>query len=93
MALNGASDIVTQSDQDVNSVTETTFINTLDLFRKNNGRQLITTFSYDPLIGVTSITPPSGIREVYKYDSANRLQQVVDVNGKILKEYTYHYKN
>lgn len=93
MALVGASDIVTQSDQDVNSVTENAFINTLDLFRKNNGRQLITTFSYDPLIGVTSITPPSGIREVYKYDSANRLQQVVDVNGKILKEYTYHYKN
>lgn len=93
MALVGASDIVTQSDQDVNSVTETTFINTLDLFRKNNGRQLITTFSYDPLIGVTSITPPSGIREVYKYDSANRLQQVVDVNGNALKEYTYHYKN
>lgn len=93
MALVGASDIVTQSDQDVNSVTENAFINTLDLFRKNNERQLITTFSFDPLIGVTSITPPSGIREVYKYDSANRLQQVVDVNGKILKEYTYHYKN
>jgi len=55
--------------------------------------KLITTYSYDPLIGVTSITPPSGILEKYVYDSANRLQKVEDVNGKIIKEYQYHYKN
>jgi YD repeat-containing protein len=53
---------------------------------------MISTYAYDPLIGVTSITPPSGVREIYKYDSANRLQSVVDVNGKILKEYQYNYK-
>lgn len=93
MALVGVSDIITQSELDVSAVTETTFINVLDTFRKNNVRQFITTYTYDPLIGVTSITPPSGIREIYKYDSANRLYQVVDVNGKLLKEYTYHYKN
>lgn len=52
----------------------------------------ITTYTYDPLIGVTSITPPNGMREIYKYDSANRLQSVVDVNGNILKEYKYNYQ-
>ncbi|WP_415327678.1 hypothetical protein [Chryseobacterium sp. MMS23-Vi53] len=93
IGLAGVSDIITQSELDVNAVTETTFINALDTFRKSSNRYLITTYSYDPLIGVTSITPPSGIREIYKYDSANRLYQVVDVNGKLLKEYTYHYKN
>ncbi|MDV7697441.1 RHS repeat protein [Chryseobacterium soli] len=53
----------------------------------------VSTYTYDSLLGVTSITPPSGIREVYKYDSANRLEKVVDANGKVLKEYQYHYKN
>ncbi|SFN34935.1 hypothetical protein SAMN05421594_2256 [Chryseobacterium oleae] len=53
----------------------------------------ISTYTYDPLIGVRSITPPSGIREVYKYDTANRLEKVIDVNGKVLKEYQYNYKN
>ncbi|BAP31520.1 uncharacterized protein CHSO_2483 [Chryseobacterium sp. StRB126] len=54
-----------------------------------------TTYSYDPLIGVRSITPPSGIREVYLYDTAGRLKEVREHNntGKLLKEFNYHYKN
>ena len=52
----------------------------------------ITTYTYDPLAGV-SITPPSGIRENYKYNNkyTNRLELVSDVNNKVLKEYQYHY--
>ncbi|WEK70984.1 MAG: hypothetical protein P0Y62_05360 [Candidatus Chryseobacterium colombiense] len=58
-------------------------------------RYQITTYTYDPLVGVRSITPPSGIREVYIYDFANRLKEVREQNqtGKLLKEYQYHYKN
>ncbi len=91
--LTGASDIVTKSSEDVDTATENTFINTLDTFRKNNVRFLITTYTYNPLIGVTSITPPSGIREVYIYDASGRLKKVVDVNGNILKDLNYNYKN
>lgn len=58
----------------------------------NLGQYFITTYTYDPLIGVTSITPPSGMREIYKYDFANRLQSIVDVNGNILKEFKYNYQ-
>ncbi|KFF01824.1 hypothetical protein [Chryseobacterium luteum] len=75
--------------------SEQSLISALDLFRNNSalaGYQ-VSTYTYDPLIGVTSITPPSGIRELYKYDSANRLEKVIDINGKILKEYKYNYKN
>ncbi|MDE5494215.1 RHS repeat domain-containing protein [Elizabethkingia meningoseptica] len=75
--------------------SEQALISALDAFRNNtalSGYQ-ISTYSYNPLIGVTSITPPSGIREVYKYDAANRLESVKDVNGNILKEYQYRYKN
>lgn len=91
--LAGASDIVTKSNEDVDTATENTFINTLDTFRKNNLGFLITTYTYNPLIGVTSITPPSGIREVYIYDASGRLKKVVDVNGNILKDLNYNYKN
>lgn len=73
---------------------ETSFLSQLNSFRGHSimaGYQ-ITTYTYDPVVGVKSITPPSGIRENYFYDTAHRLNKVVDNNGKILKEYTYNYK-
>jgi hypothetical protein len=94
-----ATAIIDASNDDANDTAvgnpkETVLLTALDTFRTNAalaGYQ-ITTYSYDPLIGVRSITPPSGIREVYIYDSANRLKEVRDVNGNILKSYEYHYK-
>ncbi|ASK30713.1 hypothetical protein CEY12_11560 [Chryseobacterium sp. T16E-39] len=76
---------------------EQTLITALDTFRKDstlNGYQ-ITTYTYDPLIGVTSITPPSGIREVYIYDTANRLKEIRQDSktGNLVKEFKYNYKN
>ena len=73
---------------------EATFLAVLDNFRSNpllNDFQ-VTTYTYDPSIGVRSITPPSGIREYYIYDTANRLERVEDVNHNILKKYEYLYK-
>lgn len=92
-----ATAIITASDTDNNAgtqVSEDALITALNVFRTNStlSNFQITTYSYDPLIGVRSITPPSGIREVYTYDAANRLQSVKDINGKILKEYQYNYK-
>lgn len=88
-------DIVSKSNTDKDEAGEQLLLTALNNFRKNvslSGYQ-ITTYTYDPLIGVRSITPPSGIRENYVYDSANRLQKVIDVNGKVLKEIKYNYKN
>ena len=92
-----ATALITTSNLDASTGTEAsdqTFRDALDTFRKTPAlvNFQISTFSYDPLTVVKSVTPPSGIKELYKYDSANRLQSVVDVDGKILKEYTYHYK-
>lgn len=92
-----AAAIITASNTDNTTgtqVSEDALILALNTFRTAstlNGYQ-ITTYSYDPLIGVRSITPPSGIREIYTYDTANRLQSVKDIGGKILKEYQYNYK-
>ncbi|WP_344830709.1 hypothetical protein [Chryseobacterium ginsenosidimutans] len=92
--------IVTASDTDASATAsndESAFLALLDTFRKDPsmaGYQ-VTTYTYDPLIGVRSITPPSGIREVYIYDSANRLKEIRENNqaGNILKEFKYNYKN
>jgi hypothetical protein len=98
--------IVNASTNDAQLSTEASeesLISALDVFRNNaalTGYQ-ITTYSYDPLIGVKSITPSSGIREVYIYDTANRLKEVKQLDKdaagnpvyKIVKEYKYNYKN
>ncbi|UEQ78877.1 DUF5977 domain-containing protein [Chryseobacterium arthrosphaerae] len=88
--------IVISSDSDTSANYEKqTFIPELDNFRKNPALKdyPVSTYSYDPLVGITSITPPSGIREYYIYDSANKLEKIVDINNKIVKEYTYNYSN
>lgn len=92
--------IVSASDVDASSGInndETTLLSTLNDFRNDPSLSAyqITTLTYDPLIGVRSINPPSGIREVYIYDSANRLKEVREQNqtGRLLKEYQYNYKN
>ncbi|RMZ60375.1 hypothetical protein D1632_05405 [Chryseobacterium nematophagum] len=92
------SGIVSASDADAaqgTQASENALIAALDAFRNlpNLVTTQITTYTYNPQIGVTSITPTSGVRENYIYDSANRLEKVVDVNGKVLKEYKYNYKN
>jgi len=92
--------IVTASNTDASAAPgndESAFLALLDSFRKDPsmaGYQ-VTTYTYDPLIGVRSITPPSGIREVYLYDSANRLKEIREngQTGNILKEFKYNYKN
>ena len=96
-------DIVTKSNADIDESTETNLITALDSFRKhvNLANYRVTTYTYNPLIGVTSVTPPSGMREVYIYEPiTNKLQEVKrmekDAGGndvyRTLKEYEYHYK-
>lgn len=54
---------------------------------------MVTTYTYDPLIGVTSMTDPKGYTIYYEYDSFNRLKEVKDQEGKILSKNEYHYKD
>ncbi|NMR34915.1 hypothetical protein HIO71_12030 [Chryseobacterium aquaticum] len=88
-----SSQIYIKSNADIDQSTEDELIAALDVFRKNStlANYQISTYTYNPLIGVTTITPPSGIRSLYRYDPANRLESIVDLNGKIVKDYTYNY--
>ncbi|MEK6151998.1 RHS repeat domain-containing protein [Flavobacteriaceae bacterium 3-367] len=53
---------------------------------------MVTTFTYDPQVGVTSVTDPRGYTTTYEYDSFNRLQYVRDAQGQLLSENKYNYK-
>jgi len=52
----------------------------------------VTTYTYNPLIGMTSSTDPKGYTLYYTYDAAGRLQFVKDKNDNILSENQYNYK-
>ncbi|NGX84406.1 RHS repeat protein [Aequorivita sp. KMM 9714] len=51
------------------------------------------TYTYSPLVGVTSITDPKGYTMTYKYDDFGRLQFVKDMDNNVLSENQYHYIN
>jgi len=90
----GSLGIVTRSNQDVDEASEKLLMEELDAYRDNSQLKnfMITTYTYDPFVGITSVTPPDGIRQIYKYDSNGKLKMVVDVNGNILNEYKYNIK-
>jgi hypothetical protein len=52
-----------------------------------------TSYTYKPLVGVTSITDPNGLSSYYDYDVFNRLKIVKDQDQNIIKRYRYHYQN
>ena len=52
----------------------------------------ITTYTYSPLVGMTSVTDESGKTTYYGYDSFRRLQLNRDQNGHLIEQYGYHYK-
>lgn len=53
---------------------------------------LVTTFTYDPMVGLLTQTDPSGYTTHYHYDGFNRLKEVRDADNKIVTDYEYHYK-
>jgi YD repeat-containing protein len=64
-------------------------IDELRLYPK--GAQM-TTFTYTPLVGMTSSADANGRPTYFKYDGLNRLKTTLDYKGNILKTYHYQYK-
>ncbi|CAM1345216.1 hypothetical protein [Tenacibaculum amylolyticum] len=54
---------------------------------------MITTYTYNPLVGITSMTDPREYTIYYHYDDFNRLKSIKDAAGNITEEYKYNYKN
>ena len=53
----------------------------------------ITTYTYTPLVGMSSMTDAKGQTTYYEYDGFQRLVNIKDQYGNILKHTDYHYQN
>jgi len=65
----------------------------LQKIRESMPESLVTSYTHDPLVGVTSITDPRGETIYYEYDEFKRLVSVQDAQGNLLSKNQYHYKN
>ncbi|MFD2938499.1 DUF5977 domain-containing protein [Flavobacterium notoginsengisoli] len=66
--------------------------NALNSFRNSFSDAFISTYTYNPLVGVTSVTDPKGFSSYYEYDRDGRLRFVKDKDLNVLQKYCYNYK-
>ena len=52
----------------------------------------MTTYTYEPLVGMTSMTDPSNITTHYEYDDLGRLQCIRDQDNNIKEWYDYKFR-
>lgn len=53
----------------------------------------ITTYTYDPLLGVTSMTDENSQVTTYRYDDLGHLDHIRDNDGNILEKFEYHFRD
>jgi YD repeat-containing protein len=63
----------------------------LGKLRKSLPSAQITSYTYDPKFGITSVTTPNGITTYTVYDDFGRVKYIKDNNGKILKTIEYNF--
>lgn len=83
-AINGS--ILTNLE---NSTSLTT--SSFDDLRSSIPQAMITSYTYQPLVGVTSITGPNEQTEYYHYDPSGRLASITNSKAEVLKTFNYHY--
>ncbi|UIR57752.1 hypothetical protein LZQ00_07990 [Sphingobacterium sp. SRCM116780] len=74
-----------------NGVTAETINSTIQLLRANLPKSQVSTYTYKPLVGMTSKTDPRGVTEYYNYDGMQRLQVILDQFKNVNKSFDYHY--
>lgn len=74
------------------SCSEQRLRNELDVLRNSLSGSFITTYTYNPLVGVTSVTDPKGMTSYYEYDTVGRLKFVKDNELNVLQRYCYNYR-
>ena len=52
----------------------------------------MTSYTYDPLIGITSTTAPNGTKTTYTYDVMGRLLNVKNHGDSIIRKNSYNYR-
>jgi hypothetical protein len=92
ISLSTINDLKTKSNLDISATTENTLRSALNGLRSSYTGSMINTYTYNPLVGMTSATDPSGYTTFYEYDAFNRLEFIENKDSKVVKSYDYHYK-
>lgn len=61
----------------------------IETMRQQMPQCIITSYTYEPYLGIKSITDPSGKTTYYDYDLQGRLTTVRDMRGEIIEQYDY----
>jgi hypothetical protein len=75
----------------VTSVTVNSNGNKIDEVRLLPAGAMMNTYTYDPEVGVLSISDTKGLSQFYEYDDMKRLLNIRDQDGNIIKNYNYNY--
>ncbi|MFD0766140.1 DUF5977 domain-containing protein [Mucilaginibacter lutimaris] len=67
--------------------------NRIDDVRLSPAESQMTTYTYEPLKGLTSATDPKGLTTFYSYDDFQRLSTIRDESGNIKKQFNYNQTN
>lgn len=89
--------VASEGDNDTCLISESCNENILrdalsDLREALPSKAIMTSYTYDPLIGSTSVTDAKGYTTYYEYDAFNRLEYIRDNQENIVQDYEYHYK-
>ncbi|HEY8935714.1 MAG TPA: DUF5977 domain-containing protein, partial [Cyclobacteriaceae bacterium] len=52
----------------------------------------VTTYTYEPLVGMTSQTDPNGVSSYFEHDDFGRLSLVKNLDGDVVKQFNYNYR-
>lgn len=82
-----------QATLDNPSATDTSIRDQINTIRNELPKAFVTTYTYSPDIGLTSLTDPKNQTSYFNYDAPNRLTKVKDFDSNILSENEYYYKH
>lgn len=68
-------------------------IGLIDELRLHPKNASMTTYTYDLLKGISTVTDPNGKTTYYKYDEFSRVKRIIDKDGSILKDFDYKYRH
>jgi len=89
-SLAAVTSIVSQSQIDAAVANDANMRSVLNNLRTGLPNAFVTSYTYAPLIGMTSQTDPSGKTTYFEYDGLGRLSIIRDQDQNILKKYEYN---
>ncbi|WP_108840583.1 PKD domain-containing protein [Aquimarina sp. Aq78] len=77
---------------DLKSITDSSLNTIYNNLRTALPNAMVSTYTYDPLVGVTSMTDPEGYTTYYQYDDMSRLQYTLDHEQYVAQQLRYNYQ-